>query len=375
MAVSVTAVGRPPFSRRPEVRFPLRFVVLAGVMAVGWAALAPFWPALTHTTAVIVAWVSGLVGLSAVAGSGSEVAFGDSHAGFRLGVTDGCTGVTLLMIFTAAVLAYPATRGQRTQGLAIGLPVLFVANLLRLVALGWVGLHARAQFDFAHEYCAQVAGIALVGVCWFGWVWFLADGRGRTTVAPRPAGRALTSATVRTRLRGVAPTAVVFCGVLGVLGLIGFLGHGVELWGQLVRRPAVDAAPIFGVRMLTNLSQHTMRTDYGPHYAALAAVMALFLVTPRVPWRARVLAAVLKGVPIVYLVLVTTGLMRLATRAAFPVPAAAGDGPGGLTGSVLDTAFIALPIAVPAILWHRWACGVEATEHRRALRPMKRRYQ
>jgi hypothetical protein len=54
------------------VRFPLRFVVLSGVMAGAWAALAPVWPALTTATAATVAWVSRVCGLSAVAQPGAH---------------------------------------------------------------------------------------------------------------------------------------------------------------------------------------------------------------------------------------------------------------------------------------------------------------
>jgi hypothetical protein len=63
---------------------------------------------------------------------------------------------------------------------------------------------------------------------------------------------------------------------------------------------------------------------------------------------------ILTGLPIVYLVQVSTALVVLVTVAAFHSSTTVSDGPGRFLGSFLNTAFLALHIGVPAIIWHRW---------------------
>jgi exosortase H (IPTLxxWG-CTERM-specific) len=80
-----------------------------------------------------------------------------------------CSGLFLMSIFAAAVLAYPARIVEKLLGLAIGLPILFVANVLRLAALGLVGHYFPAYFDLSHEYLWQGIFIVFVLFLWVQW--------------------------------------------------------------------------------------------------------------------------------------------------------------------------------------------------------------
>lgn len=89
--------------------------------------------------------------------------------GFGYVVVIGCTGVVPAAVLAIAVLASPATATTRALGLVVGVPLVLLLNLLRLVHLFYLGVHAPQNFALAHQLlweCALV--VATVGI-WFGW--------------------------------------------------------------------------------------------------------------------------------------------------------------------------------------------------------------
>jgi exosortase/archaeosortase family protein len=370
MSTTIASTGGPPWFRRPEARFPLRFVALSSLMAASWAALQPLWPDITAGMATLTVWTARLCGLDAAAAPGAQVAFSEGHIEvFRFFISDGCTALPLLMIYAVAVLAYPASRSQHALGLAAGLSTLFVANLARLVLMGWVGINAPGQVDAIHEYWTQGSFLVLVGGGWFAWVWWIADGRERTTLGAPRLRTALGSLTRSTRLRRAARHVSVVTCVFAVIGLVGLEARGVSTWGLIVRAPLTVMGWLVGIRIPLFLPEHLLSRIYGPDYAALAAVMALFLFTPRVPWRTRARAAVLDGIPNVYAVQAGTGIVLiLAARilgSTAPLSSAA-IGTAGSISSVVNTLFLALHIGVPALAWHHWASRLDRSEDRPA---------
>ncbi len=86
------------------------------------------------------------------------------HApGFAVDVKNGCNGVEAMLILVAAVLAFPAAWRQRLLGLAAGVAVIQVLNLVRVVSLFWLGVHRRDVFETFHTAVWQTV-LILVAV-------------------------------------------------------------------------------------------------------------------------------------------------------------------------------------------------------------------
>ena len=66
-----------------------------------------------------------------------------------------CTGIFVYMLFIAFVLAYPAPWAGRLSGLAVGIPLIFVVNVLRLATLARVVEIYPQAFFYLHEYVWQ----------------------------------------------------------------------------------------------------------------------------------------------------------------------------------------------------------------------------
>jgi exosortase H (IPTLxxWG-CTERM-specific) len=83
---------------------------------------------------------------------------------FGMRVDNDCNGAWAHLVFLAGVLAYPAGWRTRLLGAAIGTAALFVLNLVRVVSLFLIGVHAPDLFRVTHVWIWQflVIGFALL---------------------------------------------------------------------------------------------------------------------------------------------------------------------------------------------------------------------
>ena len=159
----MTEAKPQPSPRRRQIVFLVLFVViLAGsftLLSVNWVndnVVVPFtaW----------VAWTSGhalrLLG-QPVTLSGTVI----RGPSFAVNIENGCNGVETVVIFVAAVLAFPARWTARLAGLVLGLVAIQVINLVRVVALYLTGAYLPSFFDTSHTVIWQtvviLSGLAL----------------------------------------------------------------------------------------------------------------------------------------------------------------------------------------------------------------------
>ena len=147
-------------------RFALHFALAAALLlaaceaARGTRAVAMFVSGALNTPAAALLGV--LAPGEAVDAVGSSLV----SVAAQLNVVRGCDGLEALVLYAAAVLAWPGTPGQRAGALAIGLATLHVANLLRLVATWLVIRHAPASFAWVHGIVAPL-GLVLIAAAVF----------------------------------------------------------------------------------------------------------------------------------------------------------------------------------------------------------------
>jgi exosortase H (IPTLxxWG-CTERM-specific) len=78
-----------------------------------------------------------------------------------LDIKFGCNGLEAVMIYSVAVIAFPASWKKRLFGIIAGFVVIQVVNVLRIAALAYSGIHFRQFFDYIHLYVAQGLMIAV----------------------------------------------------------------------------------------------------------------------------------------------------------------------------------------------------------------------
>ena len=92
--------------------------------------------------------------------------------GFSFVVVPDCGAIPTMVIFVAAVVAFPTRWWKKLLGVVLGIPFLYGINTLRLSVLAVVGAwdHGGAIFTFAHEYVWQGIYIIFVVLVWLAWV-------------------------------------------------------------------------------------------------------------------------------------------------------------------------------------------------------------
>jgi exosortase H (IPTLxxWG-CTERM-specific) len=124
---------------------------------------------LKEATAALASALFGLFS-SSVSAHGDIVAV---SGGFSVKIVAECFGLLEMAIYAAAVLAFATSWRKRLIGLALGIPVIFLVNLLRIGMLLWVGSHSREFFEFAHLYFWQATLVLGITALWLLWVRFV----------------------------------------------------------------------------------------------------------------------------------------------------------------------------------------------------------
>ncbi len=83
-----------------------------------------------------------------------------------------CTAIFPLMIFLAAVIAYPSAWKKKLWGMALGVPAILFVNLIRLVSLFYIGYWFPNVFEAAHLLVWQSLIIFFAVLFWLVWVEF-----------------------------------------------------------------------------------------------------------------------------------------------------------------------------------------------------------
>ncbi len=150
-----------------------RFAVAFGLSCLGFHGLLcvlppPFIEPLCDHTARTLGQFLGALGIPVLAVnnivSGGPVAFR---------VVLECTALFMVALFACFVSFYPSDARQKAVGLAMGIPALYLGNLVRLAAIFVVSRYHPGLFDLVHVYLGQVFTMFLVimsCLLWLKWV-------------------------------------------------------------------------------------------------------------------------------------------------------------------------------------------------------------
>ncbi|HSS47564.1 MAG TPA: exosortase H [Thermoanaerobaculia bacterium] len=152
---------------RRELTFLILFVVILGgsftLISLNWVndhAVEPF----TAGIASLSGGVLRLLGQN-VAMTGTII----RNPHFAVNIRNGCNGVEAMLIFIAAVLAFPASWKSRLAGLGLGILAIQVVNLVRVVALFLTGVYFPKIFDTSHTVIWQTIVILCGVLLWIFW--------------------------------------------------------------------------------------------------------------------------------------------------------------------------------------------------------------
>lgn len=164
-------------TNNPQFRFTfkinkqlLRFLVIFGfilgvlyILSIQYESYVPIFNMAT-TSATLVELLK-IFGLQASLNSN-----GVTISSFSLDIVRQCTGLFEVITLIAAVFAYPASLKNKMKGLAIGIPLIYIFNLLRLISLAYLGIYSFSLLEIVHDYILQITFFSFVVSIWFFWI-------------------------------------------------------------------------------------------------------------------------------------------------------------------------------------------------------------
>ena len=90
--------------------------------------------------------------------------------GITLNVAFGCNGLEAFVIYTVAIISFPAATAKKLWGILAGFVILQLLNIVRILALGITGVYFKSYFEYIHIYVAQGIMIALALVLFLVWL-------------------------------------------------------------------------------------------------------------------------------------------------------------------------------------------------------------
>ncbi len=156
----------PPSAGRTITRFSVLFIACNAAL-VTLTSTAAAGAYLHGPMARCVAFLSGL--LLAPFGRTSVWGVDLDFNGFGVQIVEACDGILPATIYLSAVLAFPSRWADKGWGVLIGLPAIFLINLVRVVTLVMIGAAWPDLFEQVHIYVWQALVIALAMGVWVFW--------------------------------------------------------------------------------------------------------------------------------------------------------------------------------------------------------------
>jgi exosortase/archaeosortase family protein len=159
-----------PDVRRARLRFAVVFAVVGGVLLTLYS-----FPYAEHGVRedwfarylAVYARLAGLV--LRIFDSGVHVVGNDIVGRTSLTVAKNCDAMDVSLLFSAAVVAFPARWSRRFVGIGVGVAALTVVNVLRIASLYFVDLRWPSAFETIHAEVWPLAIVVLAATAFLAW--------------------------------------------------------------------------------------------------------------------------------------------------------------------------------------------------------------
>ena len=163
-------MAQEPDIRRARIRFAAVFAVVGGVLLTLYS-----FPYAEHGVRedwflrylAIYARLAGVV--LHLFDSGVHVVGNDIVGRTSLTVAKNCDAMDVSLLFSAAVVAFPARWSRRLVGIGVGVGALTVVNVLRIASLYFVDLRWPSAFETIHAEVWPLAIVALAAAAFLAW--------------------------------------------------------------------------------------------------------------------------------------------------------------------------------------------------------------
>ncbi|CAB5105418.1 hypothetical protein D3OALGA1CA_1700 [Olavius algarvensis associated proteobacterium Delta 3] len=156
-----------PAPRRETWVFCIKFIGFCAVFftLLNYLPAKVFTEPMNEYTAAMISLLLSLIGISTSVNAATI-----SSVGFSVKIITECSAIYITILYSSFVMSYPTDLKSKLVGLLLGIPSLFLINLMRLVIIFLLGLHSRSAFHIAHVYIGQIAMILVVIIACIAWL-------------------------------------------------------------------------------------------------------------------------------------------------------------------------------------------------------------
>ena len=172
------------WSRPTPSGFLTRFLIIGGVAFCVYAFPTELFGSKQDWLNWYLAAYARLAGILLRSFDSSVVVNGNVIEGrFPLQIVRTCDAAEVTILVTSAVLAFPGRARQKLTALAVALPCLVAANLLRICSLYFIGVRFPSWFKAGHEEVWPLLLVMFAGFVFFCCVRFIRGKEGKLAVA------------------------------------------------------------------------------------------------------------------------------------------------------------------------------------------------
>jgi len=162
-------------SFNPIPKFIFKFLLWLLLLALAFGYLKISFPKLISGYVIFTASVAKLL-LNLIGLQTSQDQNTLNLENFSVQVVLECAAAYQILVFCAAVIAFPAKTRPKLLGILLAIPLFYFIDLLRISTLLIVGNYRPEFFDFVHLYTGQIFVIFIVILAWLVWIKKIAYG-------------------------------------------------------------------------------------------------------------------------------------------------------------------------------------------------------
>jgi exosortase family protein XrtM len=155
-------------SNSREITFIGKFILFYLIGLTGYLLLRPMISA--FVTEKLTAGASAPLINLVMPGEHASVHGATISGSVSLTIAVGCDGIEGLILIVASICAFPMSHSRKWAGIGIGAGVIYISNLLRVVALYYIFKRYPVAFSFVHIYAGQVFTIMVGFLFFLTWV-------------------------------------------------------------------------------------------------------------------------------------------------------------------------------------------------------------
>lgn len=153
------------------------FLIKAGALYLLWLFLYHTWGVqrggfddqFTALTGKSAAWVLNLFGYDSTTELRGAWEMLQIDGRNIVAIGNPCNGLVIMALYAGFIIAYPGPIKTKILFIVAGIGIIFILNLLRVIALTFNWMYAKESFEFNHTYTFTFIVYGVVFIMWMVW--------------------------------------------------------------------------------------------------------------------------------------------------------------------------------------------------------------